>query len=304
MTHFMLIIICVAAPFALLAVTTHMSGAFTLPHPDAPPPSKSQRLRRYLLLNWPWICVPLVAAFAGYRLAQDNLSASSWTNLGMIILAPVCFALLLVQPWSHRRLWAPWISVIILLIASIALAPIFAEATGLSHLEWRKWSVVGLAGWTFAGVIVFLIWNEMQERILDRKKPALPDLLHRTPANRIRNPSLGRNVTTRRAETVASSPVLGLRPTRASLSFSRNVPNFEIFTFSPDARASVMRSRICSTICRASDFDRPTLRCKASARPDRVNVGVFSITLPRSIKSRYPQSLPLAFCSAGVRRAH
>ena len=40
----------------------------------------------------------------------------------------------------------------------------------------------------------------------------------------------GRNVKTRLGAIGASSPVLGLRPTRAVLSLKLNVPNEEIFT--------------------------------------------------------------------------
>ncbi|TCM32379.1 hypothetical protein [Novosphingobium sp. ST904] len=103
MTPFMLAFLCTIVPAVLIVVITDMAGAFKLPHPDARPLSKSQRLCRFLLLNWPWISAPFLLAFGAWRLAQADLPASSWFNIAMIVLVPVCFTLLLIQPWERKR---------------------------------------------------------------------------------------------------------------------------------------------------------------------------------------------------------
>jgi hypothetical protein len=99
----MLAFLCTIVPAALILFTTSRSGVFNLPLPDAPPPSKSARLRRFLLLNWPWIITPFLLAYSCYSLLQADLPATSWMNLGLLVLVPVCFTLLLTRSWNDGR---------------------------------------------------------------------------------------------------------------------------------------------------------------------------------------------------------
>ncbi|MDX3911021.1 MAG: hypothetical protein QHC67_14550 [Sphingobium sp.] len=94
MTLFMLAFVCIV-PAVLIVVT--------LPHPDALPPSRGRRLRRFLLLNLPWISAPFLLDFAGSRLTQAGLPVSSWFNFAQIVVVPLCFTLLLIQPWTRRH---------------------------------------------------------------------------------------------------------------------------------------------------------------------------------------------------------
>jgi hypothetical protein len=91
----------------------------------------------------------------------------------------------------------------------------------------------------------------------------------------------GRNVKTRLGAIGASSPVLGLRPTRAVLSLRLNVPNEEIFTVSPDTKVSDRCVSTRSTKSEDSLRDRPTSRTTASLKSILVSVFDAIIFLPK-----------------------
>src|SRR5207248_11123699 len=69
---------------------------------------------------------------------------------------------------------------------------------------------------------------------------------------------LGLKVRTRRALMVISSPVCGLRPTRAFLSRTTKLPKPEILIFSPRSSVSLMVSKTISTISALSFLENPT----------------------------------------------
>ncbi|EAQ06490.1 hypothetical protein SKA53_05363 [Yoonia vestfoldensis SKA53] len=82
----------------------------------------------------------------------------------------------------------------------------------------------------------------------------------------------GRKVSTRRGWIGTSSPVLGLRPTRAALSRTAKVPKDEILTVSPATSESDTCVSTLSTRSALSLRDRPTSLWTASARSMRVSV--------------------------------
>lgn len=82
----------------------------------------------------------------------------------------------------------------------------------------------------------------------------------------------GRKVSTRRGWIGTSSPVFGLRPTRAVFSRTLNVPKEDIFTCSPRTSASDIWFSMLSTSCALSLRERPTSRKTASLKSIRVRV--------------------------------
>ena len=77
------------------------------------------------------------------------------------------------------------------------------------------------------------------------------------------NPAL--NVTTLRAEMVASIPVLGFRPGRSDLSRNLKLPNPDSFTCCPEERMILIYSKNSSTRDLESNLDNPNASLNASA---------------------------------------
>lgn len=92
---------------------------------------------------------------------------------------------------------------------------------------------------------------------------------------RARNSAQGRKDTTRRAVTIAISPVFGLRPTRADLSKILNVPKPANFTSSPFINDSHISSNIKSISFPDCAAVKPNLSRNIVAKSLLVIVAIF-----------------------------
>ena len=86
---------------------------------------------------------------------------------------------------------------------------------------------------------------------------------------RARRTPEGLNVTTRRAETVAAIPVVGLRPGRSFFERTWKEPKDRSLRSSPETITSKISARTASTMPADSTRERPTRRSTASTRSAR-----------------------------------
>ena len=62
-----------------------------------------------------------------------------------------------------RPLWAPWMSIMGVLISLFSFGTLFGNFTGLPVRTWQTWSVVAIAAWSITGAAIVLVSDFVQD---------------------------------------------------------------------------------------------------------------------------------------------